>query len=162
CLTHSPQSRNFSLDLYFIASYGNDLFNARTQRSYYFRDGDNAYRAMLNHRDPVTNPNSDIPVPGTSQDPAYIKNNSTFIEDGSYLRLKNVRLTYSVASIGRMVPWVKNLNVYVSGTNLALWSNNRLFDPETSQYGTSSTQIGFTSGEYPIARTITLGLNATF
>jgi TonB-linked SusC/RagA family outer membrane protein len=161
-LMNTLQWKNLTLDVYFNASYGNDLFNSRTQRSYFFRDGDNAYKAMLNHWDPVTNPDSDIPMPGTSQDPAYIKNNDTFIEDGSYLRLKNVRLTYSIGGIAEVVPWIKNVNVYLSGTNLALWSGNRLFDPETSQYGTSSTQIGFTSGEYPIARTITIGLNASF
>jgi len=154
--------KNFAVDIYFNGSYGNDLFNSRTQRSYFFRDGDNSYKAMLNHWDPVNNPDSDIPMPGTSQDPAYIKNNTTFIEDGSYLRLKNVRLTYNVPRISEKVGWMRNLNIYISGTNLALWSKNRLFDPETSRYGTSSTQIGFTQGEYPIARTITIGLNAGF
>jgi hypothetical protein len=65
------------------------------------------------------------------------------------------------------VGWIKNLNVYFSGTNLALWSKNRLFDPEVSRYGNSGNtnegvQIGFTQGEYPYPRVLSLGLKADF
>jgi TonB-dependent starch-binding outer membrane protein SusC len=162
-IMNSITYRNLSLDIYLNGSYGNDLYNSRTQRSFFFRDGDNAYRDLLNHWDPVNNPESNVPMPGTSQDPGYIKSNSTFIEDGSYLRLKNVQLSYNLpANVLQRTPWLNNLTVYLSGTNLALWSKNRLFDPEVSRYGTSSTNIGFTQGEYPIARTITIGLNASF
>lgn len=123
-------------------------------------DQGNAYKVLLDHWDPVTNPDSDIPIPGTSD---LEFNNSKEIEDGSYLRLKSVSLSYDIPrQVLSKVDWLKNLSFYLSGTNLALWSKNLLFDPEVSRYGTSNTQIGFTEGEYPSARTLVIGLKADF
>jgi len=149
--------KNFRLDIYFNGSYGNELFNSVTQHALFFREGANAYKSLLNYWDPETNPDSDIPVPGTSQSIAFIKNNSREIEDGSYLRLKSVRLSYDVPKQAlRKFHWIKNLSVYFSGTNLALWSQNRLFDPEVNRYaGSGNTnegvQLGFSQGEYPLS-----------
>jgi hypothetical protein len=75
--------------------------------------------------------------------------------------LKNVRLSYGLPVERWGWSNFKNLNVYVSGTNLLLLSNFRLFDPETSQYGTSNLNLGFSRGEYPYGRTLTLGVQAT-
>ncbi len=155
--------KNFKLDVYFNGSYGNELFNSVTQQAFFFREGSNTYKSLLDYWDPGTNPNSDVPVPGTSQSLANIKNNSKEIDNGSYLRLKNVRISYDLPlQIIQKTNWLKSLSVYFSGTNLALWSQNKLFDPEVSRYGSSSTQIGFTQGEYPYARTLTFGIKADF
>jgi len=167
-IMNSFSYRNFKLDIYFNGSYGNELFNSVTQQSFFFREGANAYSMLLNHWDPVTNPDSDIPMPGTSQSLANIKNNSKEIEDGSYLRLKSVRLSYDIPQqILRRIDWLKNLSIYFSGTNLALWSKNKLFDPEVNRYANSGNtnegvQLGFSQGEYPYARTMTIGLKADF
>jgi len=154
--------KNLKLDIYFNGSYGNDLYNSMTHESFFFREGTNSYAELMDHWTP-DNMDSDIPMPGTSQSLANIKSNTKLIEDGSYLRLKNVRLTYDVPTqkLNNM-DWLKKLSVYFSGTNLALFAKNRLFDPEVSRYGTNSTAIGFTNGEYPLARTITIGLKADF
>ena len=156
-----------TLDVYFNGSYGNDLYNSLSHQAYFFREGSNAYADLVNHWS-ETNKDSDIPMPGTSQSLANIKSNTRLIEDGSYLRLKNVRLTYDVPTHKlAAINWINKLNVYVSGTNLALFSKNKLFDPEVSRYANGgseneSVQTGFTRGEYPYARTITFGLKAEF
>ncbi len=160
--------KNFQLDIFFNGSFGNELFNSVTQQAFFFREGSNSYTELLGYWDPVTNPDSDVPVPGTSLSLANIKNNSKLIENGSYLRLKNVRLAYNLPQqLFENVNWIKNLSVYFSGNNLALWSKNRLFDPEVSRYANSgntneSVQLGFTQGEYPYPRVLTLGLRADF
>ncbi len=163
-LMNTFKYKNLQLDIYLNGSYGNDLFNSLTQQALFFREGSNSYTELLDHWDAETNPDSNIPMPGTSQSLAYIKNNTLEIEDGSYLRIKNIRLSYDVpARILRKTNWIKNLNVYFSGTNLALFSKNRLFDPEVSRYSDNhNTRIGFTQGEYPYARTLTVGLKAEF
>jgi TonB-linked SusC/RagA family outer membrane protein len=162
-LMNSFSYKNIKLDIYLNGSYGNDLFNSVTQQAFFFREGSNSYKTLLDHWDPVTNPDSEVPMPGTSQSLANIKNNSKEIDDGSYLRLKSVRISYDIPeAILQKVNWIQNLSFYISGSNLALLSSNRLFDPEVSRYGSNSTQIGFTQGEYPYARTITLGLKADF
>lgn len=158
--------KNFVLDIYINGSYGNDLYNRITHEAFFFREGSNSYAELMNHWT-EDNKDSDIPMPGTSQSLANIKSNTKLVEDGSYLRIKNIRLTYllptdQINALGVF----KRLSVYFSGSNLALFSNNRLFDPEVSQYDTNSsnnsTAIGFTSGEYPYARTLTIGLKADF
>ncbi len=151
--------KNFKLDIYFNGSYGNDLYNSLSHQSFFFREGSNAYAEVMNHWTP-DNKDSDIPMPGTSQSLANIKSNTKLIDDGSYLRLKTVRFTYNVPT--NKLSWIKKLDVYLSGTNLALFAKNRLFDPEVSRYGSNSTQIGFTQGEYPYARTLSIGLKAEF
>ncbi len=167
-IMNSLTFKNFQLDIFFNGSFGNDLFNSVTQQAFFFREGSNSYKELLDYWDPVTNPDSDIPVPGTSLSLANIKNNSKLIENGSYLRLKNVRLAYNLPQqLFENVNWIKNLSVYFSGNNLALWSKNRLFDPEVSRYANSgntneSVQLGFTQGEYPYPRVLTLGLRADF
>jgi TonB-linked SusC/RagA family outer membrane protein len=167
-IMNSLSYKDFTLDIFFNGSSGNELFNSVTQQALFFREGSNSYKELLDYWDPVTNPNSNIPVPGTSLSLANIKNNSLEIEDGSYLRLKSVRFGYNFPkTLLDKVGWIKNLNVYFSGTNLALWSKNRLFDPEVSRYGNSGNtnegvQIGFTRGEYPYPRVLSLGLKADF
>ena len=151
--------KNFTMDIYFNGSYGNDLFNSLTQQAFFFREGSNSYASLVNHWTPE-NMDSEHPLPGTSQSLANIKNNTQLIEDGSYLRLKNVRLSYRFPA--QRWNGIRALNVYFAGSNLLLFSKNKLFDPEVSRYGTSSTAIGFSQGEYPYARTMTLGLNAEF
>ncbi|HLU94041.1 MAG TPA: SusC/RagA family TonB-linked outer membrane protein, partial [Membranihabitans sp.] len=161
-LMNTVSWKSWSLDIYFNGSYGNDLYNLITHESFFFREGSNSYRELLDHWTP-DNRDSDIPMPGTSQSLANIKSNSKMVEDGSYLRLKNVRLTYSIPSSKLGINnWLSNLSVYFSGGNLLLFSQNKLFDPEVSFYGTDNTQVGFTRGEYPYSTTFTLGLRADF
>jgi len=154
--------KSLKLDIYLNGSYGNDLYNSLSHEALFFREGSNSYKELLNHWTPE-NKDSDIPMPGTSQSLANIKSNTKLIEDGSYLRVKNVRLSYELPTQSLQgIDWLNKLSVYLSGANLALFSKNKLFDPEVSRYGTSSTAIGFSNGEYPYARTLTIGLRAEF
>ena len=154
--------KNFTLDFYFNGSYGNDLYNSLSHQAFFFREGSNSYAELMNHWSPE-NPDSDIPMPGTSQSLANIKSSTQLIEDGSYLRFKSIRLSYALPqSVVDKISWLENLNVFFNGTNLMLFAQNKLFDPEVSRYGTSSTAVGFTNGEYPYARTFTLGFKVDF
>ena len=154
---------DFTLDIFVNGSYGNDLYNSLSHEAYFFREGSNSYVELMDHWTPE-NMDSDIPMPGTSQSLANIKSNTRLIEDGSYLRLKNIRLGYNLpGKVLNNISWLKGLNVYFSGTNLGLIAQNKLFDPEVSRYASNNnTQIGFTRGEYPYARTLILGLRAEF
>jgi hypothetical protein len=60
---------------------------------------------------------------------------------------------------------VKGATVYFTGTNLWLWSDFRLIDPEASRFGRSglgNIAQGYNDGSYPNPRTLTLGINLTF
>ena len=138
------------------------MFNRRTRNSFFIRGENPKYAEVADYWSP-DNPTSDVPRPGFVEG-AY-QPNSFDVEDGTHLRLKNVRLTYNfpVEKIG----WegVKNMSLYASGTNLLLFSDFRLIDPESSSYGRNGVgnlAQGFSNGEYPNARVLSLGLNVTF
>jgi TonB-linked SusC/RagA family outer membrane protein len=152
--------RNWELDIFIQGTYGNDVYNSLTQSAFFGRPEANKYVETLDRWTP-DNPESDVPRAGTVATLASVYSNSKMVEDGSHLRLKNVRLSYGLPVERWGWSNFKNLNVYVSGTNLLLLSNFRLFDPETSQYGTSNLNLGFSRGEYPYGRTLTLGVQAT-
>ena len=84
------------------------------------------------------------------------------IEDGSFVRLRNVSLAYNLpASLTKRIR-VRSLRVYVSGQNLITLTNYTGYDPEVSRYGQSSVNAGVDFGGYPLARLYTLGLNLGF
>ena len=154
--------KNIDLNIYIQGTVGNEVYNLRTRNSFFIRGELPKYAEVANYWSP-DNPTSDIPRPGFVEG-AY-QPNSFDVEDGSHLRLKNVRLTYNlpVEKLG----WngVKNMSIYTSGTNLLLLSDFRLIDPETSAFGRQglgNIAQGFSGGEYPPARILSLGLNVTF
>lgn len=154
--------KNLDLNIYIQGTVGNEVFNRRTRNSFFIRGELPKYAEVANYWSP-DNPTSDVPRPGFVEG-AY-QPNSFDVEDGTHLRLKNVKLTYNfpVEKIG----WngVKNMSLYATGTNLLLFSDFRLVDPESSSYGRSglgNLAQGFSNGEYPNARVLSLGLNVTF
>ncbi|PWH84622.1 TonB-dependent receptor [Algibacter marinivivus] len=151
--------KNFDLSIYIQGTVGNEVFNTRTRTNFFIRGEVPKYAEVADYWSPQ-NPTSDIPSPGFVEG-AYVPN-SFDVEDGSHLRLKNVRFTYHLPVDKMGLKGVKDMSIYASGTNLLLLSDFRLIDPETSQYGRSNIRQGFAGGEYPNARVLSLGLNVTF
>jgi TonB-dependent starch-binding outer membrane protein SusC len=89
-----------------------------------------------------------------------------FVEDGSYLRIKNLSLGYYIPKKFLARINLQSAKVYLSATNLWTLTNYSGFDPEVSSVsGTgieSNLGIGIDRGSYPQARTITVGLNMSF
>jgi TonB-dependent starch-binding outer membrane protein SusC len=89
-----------------------------------------------------------------------------WVEDGSYLRLKNVSFGYNIPRKYLSRVNLSSAKVYLSATNLWTWTNYTGFDPEVNSVsGTgieSNLGIGRDRGSYPQARTITMGLNVSF
>ena len=83
---------------------------------------------------------------------------SRFIEDGSYLKLANASLSYSVGDIAK---FIKGANIFLNGQNLFVITKFSGFDPEVNVDKTvnSVPSVGIEYAPYPSARTITLGVN---
>jgi len=83
---------------------------------------------------------------------------SRFIENGSYLKMSNVTLNYSLGNVGKAF---KNASVFVTGQNLFVITNFSGFDPEVNvDKGTNFVpSVGIEYQPYPTPRTITLGVN---
>ncbi|WP_209404371.1 TonB-dependent receptor [Pseudozobellia sp. WGM2] len=158
--------KNLSLDVFFHGSYGAEIFNVRTQTAYFGRGEQNIDPIVLNRFIPAVNETTDIPRAGPSNS-LFNPNSSLNIEDGSYLRLKTATLNYKVPLESGMLGDVfSSLNVYATGTNLLLFTDFSLGDPEVNNFtagnGLNSVSQGFASGQYPYARTITLGVKMEF
>ena len=93
-------------------------------------------------------------------------NNSIFSDaylfDGSFLRIRNVTLSYSLPSslINRL--GVGSARLYATGTNLFTFTSYNGYDPEVSGSGDDLRAAGLDFGTYPQARTITFGINLGF
>lgn len=85
---------------------------------------------------------------------------STFhIEDGSYLRLQNLSLGYTLPKAWLSRAGIKNLRVYVQGTNLFTWTKYTGYNPEVNKRSDDALRPGEDYCSYPLSRTVTFGLN---
>jgi TonB-linked SusC/RagA family outer membrane protein len=153
--------KNFELNIFLQGIYGNNLFNVSAvgyAADYGF--GLNMLKEVLNNHWSPTNTDAKYPI---------ISNKSTvnvsdrFVEDGSYLRVKNIQLAYNppVNSLG--FKWIKHLQLYVSGQNLLTLTKYNGWDPEVnSMGGASSTILGVDNKVYPMSKTMTIGIRARF
>ncbi len=86
--------------------------------------------------------------------------NSYFLENGSFIRLRNVKLTYNLnPAIAQRVK-LKGASLYVYGNNLVTWTNYMWFDPEISLG--SPLMMGEDNGKYPRSRQVGVGFNLNF
>ena len=160
-VTNTFTFKGIELSVFFQGSFGNDIYNQNRTITEGQTTALNQSTAVLNHWTP-TNTNTDIPRP-VFGDPAGNNRVSTrFIEDGSYVRLKNLTLAYNLpAGMAKHVA-LKNLRIYGTAQNLVTWTNYSGYDPEVSADPFSTTGFGRDFGVYPQSRTYTVGLNATF
>ena len=82
-----------------------------------------------------------------------------YVYNGSYLRLKNIQLGYTLPQSITSKAFISSLRVYVAAENLLTFTQYHGFDPEISSGGTS---LGIDYGVYPQARVFTVGLNLNF
>ena len=156
--TNNFQYRNFELNVLLQWSYGNDILN--TGRYRYEAGG--GYFANLtedywnNAWTPVNPTNKYAAVMGQGKTDI----SSYYVEDGSYLRLKNVTLSYTLNPSFLKRAGIAGCRFYVTGENLYTWTKYSGFDPEIASY--SPLLPGIDNISYPRARTYTLGLNVKF
>jgi len=90
------------------------------------------------------------------------RNSDRWLEDGSFVRLKNVVLSYNLPQslISRIK--LSNLRVFVQAENLKTWTKYSGFDPEVSTFSVTNTAPGTDFLTYPQARTVSFGVNIGF
>jgi hypothetical protein len=82
-----------------------------------------------------------------------------FVTDGSFLRVRNVEIGYTLPQYITKKAFMERVRVYVAAQNLLTFTKYEGFDPEISSGGTS---LGIDRGVYPQARVVTFGLNVNF
>lgn len=153
--------KNLDFSFIFQGSYGNKLYNAFQHTleatSIY-------YNAAASLRDRWTPANPSNTVPRAINTP-FLTVDSRYIEDASYLRLKNVTLGYTLPFKAGKSPNRLKLRVFASAQNLLTVTKYRGYDPEASYYGgdeTNGLYQGIDIGAYPSAKIFTFGINLTY
>ena len=157
----SLRYKRFTLTAAFIGSYGNDVFN---QQLAVLGDlstkSENRLRSAVYDAWSPGNPNAEYPSFSAFTATDLSMCSDRFVEDGSYLRLSNASLSYSVP-IKNKKALVKHLSFTVSGKNLFCITNYSGYDPDVNIYGTV-LKYGIDMGAYPAARTYMFDVKISF
>ena len=185
--------KNFDLNIFINGSYGNKVMNYTllaggsggigTMRSPWVNqnvtatanhaqlvpidadkayDGTNWYDDISNVR--VANSGTKTPRPTLSDPNDNDRISSRFVEDGSYIRIKNIALGYTFPKKWISKAKIENLRLYANIQNLYTFTKYTGYDPEVGASTQDSTGLtyGLDNGRYPTPTTYSFGLNITF
>ena len=158
-ITNTLSYRGFDLTGFVQFSLGNDVFNANgIYQNQYGSGGDNHTTRALRRWTP-TNTNTTEPRAVWGDPNLNTRNSDRFIEDGSYLRLKNIVLGYTLpGSLTSRIRY-RTMRVYVQAQNLVTLTRYSGFDPEVHYDGQTAISRGTDFYTLPQARTFTFGFN---
>ncbi|MET0393211.1 MAG: SusC/RagA family TonB-linked outer membrane protein, partial [Chitinophagaceae bacterium] len=152
--------KGFELTLFIQGSQGNDIFNLNKSATLDLGMGLNLPQEVYyNH---WTTQKTNTAYPKITRSLSGNMSNR-FVEDGSYLRFKNIQVAYNLPLQTMKAKWMKSAQVYVSGQNLITITNYSWYDPEINAYGggNSITQ-GIDYFTYPASKSVTVGIRCTF
>nr|WP_315398886.1 TonB-dependent receptor [uncultured Sphingobacterium sp.] len=148
--------KNFHLNVFFQYAVGNQIYNELNhQRNSIVRYNNLSTDALNRWRE--QGDQTDFPRlirDDPKQSDSRVQ--SRWVEDGSYLKLKNVNLRYSFDSALSKRIGLRKLDAFVTATNLVTWTKYTGFDPDVNSY--SGLRVGLDEGSYPQSRTFTFGL----
>ena len=150
--------KNFDMNIFLYASYGNDIWNqVKWWHDFYSSFGGAKSTTALYDSWTPQNQNATAPIQetGGSFSTANVPN-SYFVEDGSYLRAKNVQLGYTLQQNLTDRLGLDRLRLYVQATNLFTITDYSGVDPELTG---SATAFGIDEGSYPSPRQFIAGIN---
>lgn len=182
-ITNTVSYKGFELSFLFQGSFGGEIANNNVRYLGTWDNGRNFYASMYNYWRSESNPGDGTHFKPTVNYLGLQKQFSSYwVEDASYVRLKNIRVSYAIPSAWASKLKVKDARVYVNAENVHLFSKYTGYDPENTTYGTTSytssmeTSGSYTSGNapvpgafagvdygsYPLPRVITVGIKADF
>lgn len=171
-ITNSFSYKGFDLSFMLQGSFGGQITNQLTRYLGIWNGGRNAYADVANYWRSESNPGDGIHFKPSINPTAMEQAFSTYwVESATWVRLKNVRLSYAFPQSWVKHTPAKGIRVYVNAENLHLWSKYRNFDPENTTYPPTSPATsgnpsgafyGVDYGSYPVPRVITFGAKVDF
>lgn len=149
--------KNLDLNVFFQGSEGNDMLSYTLLELETISGRNNATTEALNRWTPA-NTNTNIPKASLTRSQ---RTSSRFIFDGSYIRLKNISLGYTLQKNTLSTLKIQSLRVYVSAQNIFTSTKYRGYDPEVN-YRSSNLNAGVDYASYPNAKSVTAGINVGF
>ena len=158
-------------------SFGGEIANQLVRYNAIWNGGRNAYAEVANYWKSESDPGDGKHFkPTVAPRGLQEKFSSYWVEDGSFVRVKNIRVSYALpANLLIRLP-VKSARLYLNAENVHLFSKYLNYDPENTTYSSttysttatatagipSGTMIGVDYGSYPVPRIITLGAKFEF
>ena len=153
-LNFDAQYKNFDFNLFINGVAGNDIYNTNI---YDLQGMTRLFNSGVEVLDRWTPTNASNSIPRYAGAPQNVNASDRFVEDGSYMRLKNLSVGYTFDE--NAIDFVKRLRVYMSGQNLITITNYSGLDPEVvSRAG----ELGFDRGDYPQPVSVLIGLDVSF
>ena len=154
--------RSFDLSAQFQGVSGNDIWNdTKFITDSYYLSGNLSTRVL----DAWTPDNPSNTVPRASTDGTfYAQPSSFYVEDGSYLRLKNLQIGFRLSDkvMDQIGVGLSNARIYLAGQNIFTITDYSGYDPEIGTTDFGSNALGFDNVSYPQSRTLTMGLQLGF
>lgn len=145
---------NFHVRALLDGSFGNDVLNFTRRTMDTFGTSAATARELL----PAGDPNK-LPTGFLRSQRFYF---GKYVEDGSYVKLREISLTYNLPSSFAQSVRASSAALTVSGRNLHTWTKYSGYDPEMNLFGQLTVERGNDFGTYPIPRMYTVGITATF
>lgn len=164
--TNTFSYKGFDLSVFLYFSYGNQVYNQTRAILERMAGYNNGNSTVLGRWTP-SNTNTNVPK-AIFNDPLVTNSltngemSSRWVENGSFLRLKNITLNYNLPSSFLKRMRIQSAKVFVSGQNLALWTKYSGYDPEAQNQSVKNSQLGIDYAVQPQPRTISAGINVSF
>jgi hypothetical protein len=152
--------KGFELTVFLQGSQGNDIFNLNASQTLDLGMGLNLPQEIYNNHWTPSNTNTKY-----AKVTRTLNGNmsSRLVEDGSYLRFKNIQLAYSLPVADMRTPWLRSAQVYVSAQNMITITGYSWYDPDVNAYGGSnSINQGIDYLSYPNSKSVTIGIRCGF
>lgn len=156
-MTNTVSWKGFNLSFLITGSVGNDIYNASMIEMVGMYNGANQITDVL-RRWRVPGQVTDIPKAGELDN---LRASTRWVEDGSYVKIKNITLSYDIVHPKLKKANIARIQPYVTLDNMITFTGYSGYDPEMSQY-TSATSMGIDWGTYPNVKTVTFGVNIDF
>lgn len=153
--------KGFDLNIFLQGVYGHEILNL-VRRDIEGMAGLSNQSVRVIDRFTSANPSTTIPRATGSDPNANRRVSDRFIEDASFLRIRNVSFGYTFPDRWMSVIGLSSLRLYTSAQNLYTWTNYSGYDPEIGSYNQNPLINGVENGRYPIGRSYVLGLSAKF
>jgi len=149
--------KNFDLSVFIQGEHNKELFNSNLfWVADSFSRGLNNIKAVQNRWTP-DNPDPNSPFPKATKN-LNIVWSDRFVEDASYLRLKNLRLSYNIP-VEKLFTPLKSAKISVSGQNLVTITDYSWFNPDVDAFPSGDLRIGVDNQTFPVSKSVTFSLN---
>ncbi len=161
-LTNNLSFKGFELSFMLTGTQGNEIMNQNARFLGFYNGARNLYASRSHFWKSDNDPGNGItPKPRTTPNTIESNSSSMWVEDGSFVRIKNIRLGYNFPSSVTKALHMESMKLYVNMENIYVFSDYSNYDPEGSTFQTGY-RVGYDYGAYPNPFTCTFGISIGF